>query len=202
MCYSLQKGANHYSIRKQILAEALVHVPALYDQHPNASVEQPPAVELQTLKLQPNRRAESQRCHAASTTAVTSQPQRLKRFISLSLLHAHILVFLSLWGPSSTTHSTGHCWDHVHRRTCLVDFCHTLVSLHRNAVSNLWKWHFWKGFQRRVFLKGFQPPRLCKWEEGTWVCVPNTQHQLVAKHGNYSVLTVLCVLCKWRSYTK
>lgn len=65
----------------------------------------------------------------------------LEAFISLSLLHTHILVFLSLWGPSSTTHSTVRrsSWDHVHRRTCSVDFCLTLVSLHRNAVSNLWK---------------------------------------------------------------
>lgn len=44
MCYSLQKGAKYYIIKKQILAEELIQVPALYQLHPKASVEEPAAV--------------------------------------------------------------------------------------------------------------------------------------------------------------
>lgn len=103
MCYSLQKGAKYYIIRKQILAEELIHVPALYQLHPKASVEEPAAVCAENTERQEQG---ASGVGAASATALTSQSEHLKRYISLSSLHTHTCVSIVVRSVIITTHFT------------------------------------------------------------------------------------------------
>lgn len=147
-------------------------------------------------------------CHSWDITVRTLET------IYFSFSVTHTLVFLSLWDPSSSQPISRHS-------PLLLTQTKTMFTL--ELFFSWFLSHFCSRFaQKQCFQSikmallrkissvecfGKAPSLLfCVNEGGTWVrrfiSVLNTHRQLVAKHGNCSAFTVLCVLRQWCSYTK